>query len=177
MDNIGMMGHSFGGATAFNAAYSNPGIKAGINMDGSLYNVNGKQAISKPFLFMESSSFMNIKNKALSGKISDEEIKNSGLTKEEFNKMIEERKKEYKIIDQASMVYIEETEHYNFTDLQLYSKLLKQLGMTGDIDGARSADIVNRYVLDFFNKHLKGTGGGLISKPNPSYPEVKFPKE
>ncbi|MCY8666225.1 dienelactone hydrolase family protein [Bacillus haynesii] len=177
MDNIGMMGHSFGGATAFNAAYSNPGIKAGINMDGSLYNVNGKQAISKPFLFMESSSFMNIKNKALSGKISDEEIKNSGLTKEEFNKMIEERKKEYKIIDQASMVYIEETEHYNFTDLQLYSKLLKQLGMTGDIDGARSADIVNRYVLDFFNKHLKGTGGDLISKPNPSYPEVKFPKE
>ncbi|MEC0698488.1 dienelactone hydrolase family protein [Bacillus haynesii] len=177
MDNIGMMGHSFGGATAFNTAYSNPGIKAGINMDGSLYNVNGKQAISKPFLFMESSSFMNIKNKALSGKISDEEIKNSGLTKEEFNKMIEERKKEYKIIDQASMVYIEGTEHYNFTDLQLYSKLLKQLGMTGDIDGVRSADIVNRYVLDFFNKHLKETGGDLISKPNPSYPEVKFPKE
>ncbi|MCY8003819.1 dienelactone hydrolase family protein [Bacillus haynesii] len=177
MDNIGMMGHSFGGATAFNTAYSNPGIKAGINMDGSLYNVNGKQAISKPFLFMESSSFMNIKNKALSGKISDEEIKNSGLTKEEFNKMIEERKKEYKIIDQASMVYIEGTEHYNFTDLQLYSKLLKQLGMTGDIDGERSADIVNRYVLDFFNKHLKETGGNLISKPNPSYPEVKFPKE
>ncbi|MEC1229522.1 alpha/beta hydrolase family protein, partial [Bacillus paralicheniformis] len=177
MDNIGMMGHSFGGATAFNAAYSNPKIKAGINMDGSLYNVNGKQAIAKPFLFMESSSFMNIKDKALSGKISDEEIKNSGLTKEEFNKMIEERKKEYKIIDQASMVYIEGTEHYNFTDLQLYSKLLKQLGMTGDIDGERSADIVNRYVLDFFNKHLKETGGGLISKPNPSYPEVKFPKE
>lgn len=96
MDNIGMMGHSFGGATAFNAAYSNPRIKAGINMDGSLYNVNGKQAISKPFLFMESSSFMNIKNKALSGKISDEEIKNSGLTKEEFNKMIEERKRNTK---------------------------------------------------------------------------------
>ncbi|WP_339208280.1 alpha/beta fold hydrolase [Paenibacillus sp. FSL K6-3182] len=177
MDNIGMMGHSFGGATAFNAAYSNHRIKAGINMDGSLYNVNDKQAISKPFLFMESTSFMNIKNKALSGKISDEEIKNSGLTKEEFNKMIEERKKEYKIIDQASMVYIEGTEHYNFTDLQLYSKLLKQLGMTGDIDGERSADIVNRYVLDFFNKHLKETGGGLISKPNPSYPEVEFLKE
>lgn len=34
-------------------------------------------------------------------------------------------------------------------DLQLYSKLLKQLGMTGNIDGERSADIVNRYVLDF----------------------------
>lgn len=177
MDNIGMMGHSFGGATAFNAAYSNHRIKAGINMDGSLYNVDGKQAISKPFLFIESSSFMNIKNKALSGKISDEEIKNSGLTKEEFNKMIEELKKEYKIIDQASMVYIEGTEHYNFTDLQLYSKLLKQLGMTGDIDGERSADIVNLYVLDFFNKHLKETGGGLISKPNQSYPEVEFPKE
>ncbi|GIP18129.1 carboxylic ester hydrolase [Paenibacillus montaniterrae] len=160
MDNIGMMGHSFGGATAFNTAYSNHRIKAGINMDGSLYNVNDKQAISKPFLFMESSSFIDLKNKALSGNISEEEIKNSGLTKEEFNKMIEERKREYKIIDQASMVYIEGTEHYNFTDLQLYSKLLKLLGMTGDIDGKRSANIVNQYVLDFFNKHLKETSDG-----------------
>ncbi|MFT0801357.1 Platelet-activating factor acetylhydrolase plasma/intracellular isoform II [Bacillus swezeyi] len=177
MNNIGMMGHSFGGATAFNAAYTNQKIKAGINMDGSLYDADGKQAISKPFLFMESSDFLKIRDKAMSGNISDEEIKNSGLTKEEFNNMIEERKKEYKIIDQASMVYIKGAAHYNFTDFQLYSKLLKPIGMTGEIDGERGADIVNEYVVDFFNKHLKGTGGNLISKPNPAYPEVKFPKE
>ncbi|MED1739331.1 dienelactone hydrolase family protein [Bacillus swezeyi] len=177
MNNIGMMGHSFGGATAFNAAYTNQKIKAGINMDGSLYDVDGKQAISKPFLFMESSDFLKIRDKAMSGNISDEEIKNSGLTKEEFNNMIEERKKEYKIIDQASMVYIKGAAHYNFTDFQLYSKLLQQIGMTGKIDGERGADIVNQYVVDFFNKHLKGTGDDLISKPNPAYPEVKFPKE
>ncbi|WFA04632.1 dienelactone hydrolase family protein [Bacillus sp. HSf4] len=177
LDNIGMMGHSFGGATAFNTAYSNQNIKAGINMDGSLYNIGDKQAISKPFLFMESSSFITIRNKALSGNISEEEIKNSGLTKEAFHNMIEERKKEYSIIDNASMVYIKGTEHYNFTDFQLFSKVLKWIGMTGEIDGGRGADIVNQYVLDFFNKHLKGVGGDLLKKPNPSYPEVKFPKK
>lgn len=53
------------------------------------------------------------------------------------------------------MVYIEGTEHYNFTDLQLYSKLLKQLGMTGDIDGERSADIVNRVRFGFFQQAFK----------------------
>ncbi|MDA7027407.1 dienelactone hydrolase family protein [Bacillus sp. CLL-7-23] len=177
LNHIGIMGHSFGGATAFNASYANPEIKAGINMDGSLYNLDKKHAISKPFLFIESDDFITIKNKVDKNSFSDKEIKDSGLTKKEFMMMIKTRKKEFHIIDQASLIHIDGTGHYNFTDFQLFSKILKQMGMTGEIDHKRSAFIVNQYVLDFFNKHLKGVGGDLISRPNPDYPEVKFPNQ
>lgn len=52
LNNIGIMGHSFGGATAFNAFYNNKKIKAGIDMDGSLYEMGNKDKIAKPFMFM-----------------------------------------------------------------------------------------------------------------------------
>lgn len=72
------------------------------------------------------------------------------------------------------MIYVEGTEHFNFTDLQFYSPLIKLTGITGDIDGKRGSWIVDQYVLDFFNKHLKGTGGNLVQGPSDMYPEVKF---
>jgi excinuclease UvrABC ATPase subunit len=75
---------------------------------------------------------------------------------------------------QGNVIYVEGTQHFNFTDLQFYSPLIKLTGITGDIDGKRGSWIVNQYVLDFFNKHLKETGGKLLEGPNDSYPEVKF---
>lgn len=57
LDHIGAMGHSFGGATAFNATYLDQRIKAGVNMDGSLYEVENRDDINKPFMFIRSGSF------------------------------------------------------------------------------------------------------------------------
>lgn len=62
-------------------------------------------------------------------------------------------------------------------DLQLYSKLLKQARHDGRHRRRTKRGYRESVRFGFFNKHLKETGGGLISKPNPSYPEVKFPKE
>ena len=60
IDNIGMLGHSFGGAAAFEAVYSNPRIKAGVNMDGTLFITKDRDDMKKPFMFMESEDFMNV---------------------------------------------------------------------------------------------------------------------
>lgn len=89
-------------------------------------------------------------------------------------------------------LYIKGTAHFNFTDLQLYSSLLKYTGMTGSIDGGRSNEIVNQLVLDFFNRHLKeihedgedggtaagtdaGTAAGTNAGTNAGYVEVVRP--
>ncbi|MFF2907945.1 hypothetical protein [Paenibacillus sp. NPDC057934] len=45
--------------------------------------------------------------------------------------------------------------------------------MTGSISGKRGADIVNRNVLDFFNRELKGTYGVLINGQDTSFREVE----
>ncbi|CAH8770595.1 alpha/beta hydrolase family protein [Paenibacillus dendritiformis] len=178
LNRIGMMGHSFGGATAFEAVYSNPRIKAGINMDGALYNPDNKGTLPKPFLFMEAEDFMARKRQIeqMNETITDEELKKMYLTREILHGL----KTQYSLIDRvaqqgATLVYIEGAAHYNFTDFPLFSNLLRYTGMAGDLKGTRGADIINQYVLDFFNKHLKGTGGKLLQGPSAEYPEVKFP--
>lgn len=180
LHNLGVMGHSVGGATAFNAFYMNHKIKAGINMDGTLYNLDDRNNISKPFMFIQAEDFMVQRKKMESGNIPVAERKAMNISDEQFNKLREQKWKEYHIIDNVVqhgglMISVKGAAHFNFTDLQLFSDLFSLLGMIGEIDGERSAMIVNQYVLDFFNKHLKGIGGDLINKPNAKYPEVIFP--
>ncbi|WP_036745032.1 hypothetical protein [Paenibacillus sp. HGF7] len=77
----------------------------------------------------------------------------------------------------GQVIHIRGTDHFNYTDLQFYTPMLKYTGMTGSINGYRGADIVNSYVLDFFTKHLKEKGGQLLDDaPHPQYPEIEFQK-
>jgi dienelactone hydrolase len=179
MDSIGIMGHSFGGATAFQVSTSLPQLKAGIDLDGSLFNLDQTYDITKPFMFMQSQNFIKMREKSKSG-MTDAELERINLSREDFNTIIKNMDKEYRIIEQAvqhggALVYIQGADHYNFTDFQFYSSLLKLMGLTGEINGSRGAEIVNHYVLDFFDKHLRGTGGVLLQGPNSKYPEVVFP--
>ncbi|MEK4512005.1 Platelet-activating factor acetylhydrolase plasma/intracellular isoform II [Paenibacillus anaericanus] len=166
LNNVGVMGHSFGGATAFNATYLDHRIKAGINMDGSLFEVENRDVINKPFMFIRSGSFKDWLVDFKNDKNSDNEI---------IKQLSDELHIFKNVINQGgSAIYVEGTQHFNFTDLQFYSELIKLTGITGDINGKRGSSIVNQYVLGFFNKQLKGTGGNLIQGPNDMYPEVKF---
>lgn len=59
LDNIGIFGHSVGGATAGELSYNSKQIKAGINLDGFQFgNLNNKQ-LQVPFLFVSSNSAGN----------------------------------------------------------------------------------------------------------------------
>lgn len=166
LDHIGAMGHSFGGATAFNATYLDQRIKAGVNMDGSLYEVENRDDINKPFMFIRSGSFEDWFANFEIDRNSDDEVTKSLSDELHIMKNV--------MNHGGKVIYVEGTQHFNFTDLQFYSELVKLSGITGDINGKRGSNIVNQYVLDFFNKQLKGTGGDLIQGPNDLYPEVKF---
>ncbi len=166
LNNVGTMGHSFGGATAFNATYLDHRIKAGVNMDGSLNEVEDREDINKPFMFIRSGSFEDWLANFEKDRNSDDEV--TKFLSDELHIM-------KNVIEHGGdVIYIDGTQHFNFTDLQFYSELVKLSGITGDINGKRGSNIVNQYVLDFFNKQLKGTGGDLMEGPNENYPEVKF---
>ncbi|MDR9854189.1 Platelet-activating factor acetylhydrolase plasma/intracellular isoform II [Paenibacillus sp. VCA1] len=166
MKRIGIMGHSFGGATAFDASYTDDRIKAGIDMDGTVYELEGREAPNKPFLFMRAGDY----------------IKNMDILKNDKNidkTSLGHLEKEFSVSKKAvehggNFVEIDGAGHYNFTDLQLFSPLLPWTGMTGALKGSRGAEIVDRYVLEFFDEHLKGNVGTLLKGPNEAYPEVRF---
>ena len=54
LGNIGVMGHSVGGATAGQMAFGTPGIKAGVNIDGFQFGDLVYQRLSIPFMFVVS---------------------------------------------------------------------------------------------------------------------------
>lgn len=166
MDHIGLIGHSFGGATAFHAVQFNPKIKAGVNMDGTLYDLSLPKDKIKPFMFLRAEDFNTWTTRYREGSITDTNLKQMITSELQVMKRV--------LRSGGHVMYIEGTAHYNFTDFQLYSKLIKLTGMTGNIEGSRSAKIINEYVLDFMDQQMKGEGGDLVSRPNKSYPEVKF---
>lgn len=173
---VGIMGHSFGGAVAFEAINLIPELSAGINMDGTLINANRKNEENKPFLFMVS-DFLAISSSELAN--------NRNIPKD----ALEHLKKEREVIDDTIQkggyaVNIKGTEHYNYTDLQLFSNLLSYTGMTGKIEGKRSAEIINELIIRFFDQTLnsqspkqessKNENISSLLKIKETYPEVKI---
>jgi hypothetical protein len=68
-------------------------------------------------------------------------------------------------------VYIEGTDHYDYSDLPLLTPLAPQLGLKGPINGKRVTVIVNDYLLSFFDMTLRGDSSVLFDNPSP-YQEV-----
>ncbi|MDR0268000.1 dienelactone hydrolase [Paenibacillus sp.] len=175
---VGAFGHSFGGAASYDSAYD-PRIKAGIDLDGSLYRYD-KEPLSKPFMFIFSEMGFDLYNKVREHYVyTDEELKAYGVTREQIEKDTREVETQVGHLEHVAkhggqILYIENMEHYNFADLQFLTPLFRQLKLTGKINPARSAFIVNAYTLDFFDKYLKDKGGSLIDGPSSKYPEVKF---
>lgn len=52
LNEIGIMGHSFGGATAVQVCRRDIRIKAGVDLDGGLFGSNPTARFDKPFMFM-----------------------------------------------------------------------------------------------------------------------------
>lgn len=179
LDHIGVFGHSIGGATAYDSSYD-PRITAGINLDGGLYRLHDRTGLNKPFLFICSEGgFKKLKTVMNNYVYTDEELKEMRVTREWKNKETEDKRVELehmrKVADSGGqIVYIENLEHLNFTDVQFFSPIFKMFGATGKIGPERADSIVNAYTLDFFDRLLKNKRGSLLKEPNSKYPEIKF---
>jgi len=72
------------------------------------------------------------------------------------------------------IVAVNNAEHNDFTDMTMLLPGLKSIGLDvlGKIDGGKQENIMNEYVISFFNKYLKGVKEPLIDNRIDRYPEV-----
>jgi predicted dienelactone hydrolase len=149
MARLGVFGQSFGGVTAVQVCSIDDRCQAGINLDAGLPRDYAGRTIDfplkQPFMFMRSEGMTYYMRTALGA------VENT-----------------------AYGVTIRGTMHFDFTDLFLYSPVLKFTKAFGPIDGYRMVKIINDYTLAFFDKHLKGEKSPLLDGPSPDYPEVEF---
>lgn len=179
LGHVGVFGHSIGGATAYDASYD-PRIAVGIDLDGGLYRLRDREGLRKPFLFINSESeFKKLKMVMDNRVYTDAELNRMGSTREWEDQVTEDKKLELErmreTVDEGGQVlYIDNTEHLNFADVQFISPIFKMLGITGKIAPERANSVINAYMLDFFDMYLKNQGGILMKGPDSRFPEVKF---
>ncbi|QMV44745.1 alpha/beta hydrolase family protein [Cohnella cholangitidis] len=179
LGHVGVFGHSIGGATAYDASYD-PRIAVGIDLDGGLYRLSDKEGLRKPFLFINSESYFEQLTMVMDNRVyTDAEINRMGSTREWEDQVTADKKVELErtretVEEGGQVLYIDNTEHLNFADVQFISPIFKILGITGKIAPERANSVINAYMLDFFDMYLKNQGGILMKGADSRFPEVKF---
>lgn len=154
---IGMFGHSFGGATAAEVMRIDSRIHGGIDLDGTIYGAVAHAGLKRPFALMGVPDH----NLALDS------------TWISFWKMLRGWKR--------AMV-LEGAQHFTYTDYPALVGVL-DLGsistpediaaVIGTIDPMRANGILRVYIRSFFDFVLGG-GSDEIFEADPQYPEISF---
>lgn len=150
MNNVGMFGHSFGGATSVQALMTDSRIKAALNMDGALYGERRipEEGLKKPFMMMNADSSVEGMKKTAEGSPID-------MSKEVLPRF------DHVTTGGNYWLIINKMNHLSFTDMVLFSPLL-QLMQGRDVREGLS--LINDYSQDFFDHYLKGQPFRLIAQ-------------
>ncbi len=155
--NVGIFGHSLGGATALAAMANDSRLSGGVNLDGTFFGPAIQGGTKRPFLLVGHEE----KNQSTD--------RSWGATWPNLKSW----KLELEVLG---------AQHGSFTDLPL---LVDVLGLTpylppaviellGSITGPRSLEIMRVFVGAFFDEVLRGKSSGILRKATSTYPEVVF---
>jgi predicted dienelactone hydrolase len=141
---LGVFGHSFGGATALQFCHDDPRCKAGIDIDGAPLGSVIQTGLNKPFMFL----------------LSD----HSGESDPDARRIMAEIRSIYDRLPANARAYvvIRGTNHFTFSDdgalLKSYAfrALLRAFGKLG-ISGRRQLALTTDYVHTFFDTYVRGT--------------------
>lgn len=156
LSRIGVYGHSTGGGAAIEFCGREPGCKAVLGLDPFMRPVSTEvleNGLSQPAFFMFSQVWAD-----------DRDSRNNRL----FFPFYE------KSVLPVGVVSIDGTRHYDFSDLPMLSPIAPQLGLKGAIRGKQMVNIMNTYLLAFFDQTLKGRPSDLFKSPSPEFPEVRI---
>lgn len=161
-NNIGIVGHSLGGMTTAQVCRRDKRVKAGINLDGTLWGIDSTKPFYKPFLYMRTANFYADMIGIL------EQQKDSfsavGVTKDNFigsvEKFCQSNGKD------TMQIIVEGANHMTFMDIPIVYDCLAKFTSTsekaGNLNGtyiAAAPDILNVIkdcIITFLNKYLKG---------------------
>jgi predicted dienelactone hydrolase len=162
---VGIFGHSFGGAVAAEICDSDARFKAGINFDGFIFGEPTKRRLRSPFLYFVDDS--TVPTTAELQAVGGPHYRHMAFIVQNvqyIRQSLPER--------EGYWLTIRGTTHMNFCDSPLYSPM-KRLTRAGPIQPKRAMEIINAYVVSFFQKHLNGNDDRLFDRASARYPEVE----
>ncbi len=153
---VGIIGHSFGGATAAQVCAADRRCRVGVDLDGYPYGTVINTGLTRPFLFTWSEPD-DPADPGWQQALGDMRT----LTAASAGNVLQ--------------LSIRGARHFDFTDLAtLYNPLLRAEGLFGTIDGRRALAITTAYTRAFLDRTLRDTAVPLLDGPHSAYPEVRF---
>jgi predicted dienelactone hydrolase len=191
LDRIGAIGHSVGGAVAYNLAVNDNRVKAAINLDGFVYITPSKAPETiAPFLMLAEDHFhipIIEKRQGYMEKFVDlPEIDQKIMldvygTKEAYVEAYDKTSQNLRgiadVLEASGNLFtIQGSDHMKFTDIGLFfgiKPLRELIGILGETDPAKCLEITNSVTSAFFDQHLKGENKDSLESLVNTYPELK----
>lgn len=193
LDHIGVIGHSVGGAAAYNVAIHDSRVKAAVDLDGAVYTKpEQNDATIAPFLMLANDKYHIERiekreplNKGLDEVPSDEQDKlisesmygSKEAYVEAYNKAKENMIGLTDVLQASGYLYtIKGSDHMKFTDIGLFigmNKIRNLIGIGGQTDPARCLQITDAVILSFFDQYLNGETEHSLESLVQQYPELQ----
>lgn len=139
LKNVGVIGHSFGGASAFQAMQQIDDVTIGVNLDGTHFGEPPQKRLEKPYLYLRADP------REASADQSNAEIDQKLIND------IEQRSKWASYL--AVRKYeVEGASHMNFTDFVNYSPLLRTTSL---FDASTITLEINKSITSFLDEFYR----------------------
>jgi dienelactone hydrolase len=139
---IGMAGMSLGGASVGETMLTDSRVRAGINLDGTMFKPLPESGLSRPVMFLTENAV-------------DPSLDRDWQRLTGWRRWLE--------VDGAV--------HQSFADYDMLAQQIG-VDLGSGLPGTRSVEITRRYVQAFFDRHLNGEPQPLLDSPSRCYPEV-----
>jgi dienelactone hydrolase len=157
---IGAVGHSFGGSAAVGICSEDPRVRAAINMDGYLFSALDKRAAGKKLMVILEGAHVYK---------SDDRL-DKALGTYDFGRLDESLRR-----FGGYVLFVAGANHEDFSDQPLMSPL-RRISQAGTLPATQTHAIVRAYVLAFFDKTLQGQATPLLDGNSAPYSAATFEK-
>jgi len=157
---LGMVGHSFGGATALQFCHDDSRCRAAVDLDGIPFGSVVREGLNNPCMFILSDHSREMSDPSTQQVL--------GEIESIYRRLPEER----------LYVVIHDANHFSFSDQillnsQILIHLLQRTRRFGGLEGRRGLSISSEYVHTFFDVALKGAPAASLTSPATKYPEIQ----
>ena len=158
LDHVGMFGHSDGGSTTAHVLHTDPRVKAGVDVDGTLWTPQAVAGSDRPLLLVgrqtpdavEASTWAQFRSNQRGPEL---QLSLTGSTHSTF--------------DDAAIMAPQAASFLHISPDQLTATY-------GTIDGRRAAAIMRAYLNSWFDTYLRHHDSHLLGGPSPRFPEIQF---
>jgi dienelactone hydrolase len=160
---IGMVGWSFGGATAAQMGAADPRVKAVVVHDGRLFGDAWKRGTSRPVMLIRHA----IEDKAAQPEAEEVIRETAETTRARFRSFLERSRGDWYDLEIAG------ARHIHFSDYTLFPTFPAD---PHEIRPRRAHEIIVAYTLGFLDAYLRRSGIASWKEPSGRFPEVTLHK-